>query len=187
MIDRKPKGEIEVSGMQFETDVKACGDHHIEEEEYRSILNSDTLGRRCVMIIRKMTMDDYDEAFEMWLQTAKSGVRAIEDSREGVERFLGRNPDTSFIAEADGRIVGVLMCGHDGRRGYIYHTAIRDPGRSRAIGGALLDAVEVAMKENGITKIGLLIDVGNDEGAAFWARLGWTRRDDLIYYDRVIR
>ena len=138
------------------------------------------------MIIRKMTIDDYDDALEMWLQAGRSGIRAKEDSRMGIIRFLQRNPDTSFIAEADGRVVGVLMCGHDGRRGYIYHTAIRDPGRSRTIGGALLDAMKAAMKENGITKVGLLVDTDNDEGTVFWERQGWTRRDDLIYYDRVI-
>ncbi len=138
------------------------------------------------MIIRKMTMEDYDEALEMWLLAGRSGYRAREDSRAGIERFLLRNPDTSFIAEADGRVVGVLMCGHDGRRGYIYHTAIRDPSRSRTIGGALLEAMREAMKAGGISKVGLLVDTDNSEGTAFWERLGWTRRDDLIYYDRVI-
>ncbi len=138
------------------------------------------------MIIRKMTIDDYDDALEMWLQAGRSGFRAKEDSRAGIERFLQRNPDTSFIAEADGRVVGVLMCGQDGRRGYIYHTAIRDPSRSRSIGGALLDAMQEEMKTLGISKVGLLVDADNDEGTAFWERLGWTRRDDLIYYDRVI-
>lgn len=138
------------------------------------------------MIIRKMTIDDYEEAFEMWLQAGKSGVRTEEDSREGIQSFLERNPETSFIAEMDGRVVGVLMCGHDGRRGYIYHTAVRDPSRSRTIGGALLDAMEEAMKALQISKVGLLVDIDNDEVAAFWERLGWTRRDDLTYYNRVI-
>ena len=138
------------------------------------------------MIIRKMTIDDYDQAFEMWLQAGRSGIRTEEDSREGIERFLLRNPDTSFIAEKEGRAIGVLMCGHDGRRGYIYHTAIRDPSRVKTIGGALLDAMETAMRELRIPKVGLLVDTDNDEGAVFWERLGWTRRDDLIYYDRVI-
>ncbi|MBN1891329.1 MAG: GNAT family N-acetyltransferase [Clostridiales bacterium] len=138
------------------------------------------------MLIRKMTMDDYEEAFEMWLRAGRAGIRAREDSEEGIERFLKRNPDTSFVAEIDGRVVGVLMCGHDGRRGHIYHTAIRDPGRSRTIGRALLAAIEEAMKELGIAKVGLLVDAGNDSGTLFWKQQGWTQRDDLIYFDRSI-
>lgn len=138
------------------------------------------------MIIRKMTMGDYDEAFEMWLQAGKSGIRSLEDSREGIGRFLERNPDTSFIAEIDGRVVGVLMCGHDGRRGYIYHTAVRDTSRSRTIGRALLEAMDKAMRELQISKVGLLVDVANDGGSLFWEQQGWTRRDDLAYFNRVI-
>lgn len=138
------------------------------------------------MIIRTMLEQDYEEAYEMWMRAGKSGVRAIEDSRDGIVRFLKRNPDTSFIAQIDERIVGVLMCGHDGRRGYIYHTAIRDTSRAKSIGRGLLDAMESAMKKLGITKVGLLVDIENEEGARFWELLGWTRREDLVYFDRVI-
>ncbi len=138
------------------------------------------------MIIRKMTIGDYEEAFEMWLQAGESGIRTKEDSHEGIERFLERNPDTSFIAEIDGRIVGVLMCGQDGRRGYIYHTAIRDPSRSRTIGKALLSAMSEAMNRLQIAKVGLLIDGENDSGSVFWEQQGWIKRDDLMYFNRII-
>ena len=73
------------------------------------------------MTIREMTIDDYEEVYHLWKQIKGFGIRSIDDSREGVERFLMRNPTTSVVAEKDGKIVGSILCGHDGRRGCLYH------------------------------------------------------------------
>lgn len=138
------------------------------------------------MEVRKMTIDDYDEAFEMWVHTSRAAVRSIDDSKEGITGFLKRNPHTSFVAVSEGKIVGVILTGHDGRRGHIYHTSVRDPNRWRTIGRALLEAVYDSMKKEGIRKIGLLVDTDNDVGNFFWEMQGWVQRKDLNYYNKAI-
>lgn len=138
------------------------------------------------MEVRKMTIEDYDEAFEMWVHTSRAAVRSVDDSREGIAVFLLRNPDTSFVAVSEDKIVGVILSGHDGRRGHIYHTSVRDPNRWRTIGRALLDAVYAAMKEQGIRKVGLLVDTDNDIGNFFWEMQGYIQRKDLNYYNKSI-
>jgi len=75
--------------------------------------------------IRPMTIADYDQLHALWLSTPGMGLNDLDDSREGIARFIARNPRTSFVAEQDGRLIGAIMCGHDGRRGYIYHTCVR--------------------------------------------------------------
>ena len=74
--------------------------------------------------IRVMTPDDYDKVYKLWLSIKGFGIRSIDDSKEGVERFLKRNPTTSVVAEQNGRIVGSIMCGHDGRTGCFYHVCV---------------------------------------------------------------
>lgn len=135
------------------------------------------------MEVRKMTIEDYDTAFEMWAHTSQAGIRSMDDSREGIAGFLRRNPENSFVAISEDKVVGVILCGHDGRRGHIYHTSVRDPNRWRTIGRALLEAVYDSMKKEGIRKIGLLVDSDNDAGNFFWEMQGWVRRKDLNYYN----
>lgn len=76
------------------------------------------------MQIRKMTIDDYDSLYELWIHTPGMGLNDVDDSREGISRYLERNPKTCFVAEENGRLLGGILSGHDGRRGYIYHTAV---------------------------------------------------------------
>ena len=76
------------------------------------------------MNIRKMTIDDYDLVYSLWMSCVGMGLNNLDDSREGIEKFISRNPETCLVAEADGKTVGVIMVGNDGRRGYIYHTAV---------------------------------------------------------------
>ena len=94
------------------------------------------------MTIRIMSVADYDAVFALWNATAGMGMRSLDDSREGIARFLRRNPATCFIAEENGAPVGVILCGHDGRRGYIYHTAVSERLRGCGIGRALVEAVK---------------------------------------------
>ena len=135
------------------------------------------------MTIREMTIDDYEEVYHLWKQIKGFGIRSIDDSREGVERFLMRNPTTSVVAEEDGKIVGSILCGHDGRRGCLYHVCVHKDYRMRGIGKAMVVYAMNALKAEEISKVSLIAFTRNDIGNAFWNRIGWTRRLDLNYYD----
>lgn len=137
-------------------------------------------------MIRAMTIDDYEAVYQLWSGTAGVGMRSLDDSREGVEKFLKRNPTTCFVAEQEGSLLGVTLAGHDGRRGYIYHTAVSTLHRGRKIGGALIDAVIEAMRKEQINKIALVVMADNENGKAFWEALGFTERTDLAYMDKSI-
>ncbi len=136
---------------------------------------------------RLMTMDDYDEVYDLWLHTPGMGLNAVLDSREGIEKYLLRNPSTTFVAEEEGRIVGVMMAGHDGRRGMIHHTAVRESHRGRGVGSELLKRVMAAMDEEGILKVALVAFSSNEGGNAFWEKAGFHVREDLVYRDKALR
>lgn len=133
-------------------------------------------------MIRLLTIDDYEPIYQLWKRTPGVGLRTLDDSREGILRFLVRNPGTNFVAEEDGHIIGVVLGGHDGRRGYIYHTCVDEAYRRRSIGRELMDRLIDAMKEERITKLGLVCFAENNQGNEFWSELGWEHRSDLNYY-----
>lgn len=133
-------------------------------------------------MIRIFTMSDYDDVYHLWKNTPGVGLRSIDDSKEGIEQFLRRNPTTNFVAEEDGRIIGAAFGGHDGRRGYLYHVCVAPESRRKATGRQLVDQVMEAMKAENITKVALVCKEGNALGNGFWNRLGWTMRKDLNYY-----
>ncbi len=134
--------------------------------------------------IRSMTAEDYEGVYALWMTIRGFGMRSIDDSREGVERFLKRNPGISVVAAAeDGSIVGAILCGHDGRRGCLYHVCVREDCRRNGIGKAMVVRCMNALKEEKINKVSLIAFTVNDVGNAFWNRIGWTRREDLNYYD----
>lgn len=135
------------------------------------------------MNIRTMTIDDYEGVYRLWMTIQGFAIRSIDDSREGVERFLRRNPSTSVVAVEDGQIVGGILCGHDGRRGCLYHVCVHKDYRMRGIGKAMVVYAMNALKEEQISKVSLIAFTKNDIGNAFWNRIGWTRRLDLNYYD----
>lgn len=130
-----------------------------------------------------MTIEDYDEVYALWKKIRGFGIRSIDDSRKGVDRFLKRNPTTSVVAEKDGRIVGSILCGHDGRRGCFYHVCVDENYRRHGIGKAMVVASMEALKAEYINKVCLIAFTSNDGGNAFWNTIGWTRRLDLNYYD----
>lgn len=111
------------------------------------------------------------------------GIRSVDDSREGVEAFLKRNPGSSVVAVMDGRIVGAILCGHDGRRGCLYHVCVAEDHRMRGIGKEMVVFCMNALKKERINKVSLIAFTKNDIGNAFWKQIGWTRREDLNYYD----
>ena len=138
------------------------------------------------MIIRKMTIADYDSVYDLWLNTPGMGLNNMDDSKQGIEKFLRRNPETCFVAEKDNRIIGVILCGNDGRRGYIYHTAVLATERKRGVGTALVDAAVKALKNEGINKAALVVFSKNELGNSFWEKRGFITREDLIYRNRSI-
>lgn len=136
-------------------------------------------------MIRAMTREDYRAVYSLWLSCKGMGLNDLDDSEEGISRFLARNPSTCFVAE-DGGIVGAILAGNDGRRGYIYHTAVSPGYRGRGIGRELVNAALKALEALGISKAALVVFARNEEGNAFWERLGFTPRDDLIYRNKAM-
>ena len=136
--------------------------------------------------IRTMRKEDYDQVYDLWMSIHGFSIRSIDDSREGVARFLRRNPDTSVVAVADGKVVGAILCGHDGRRGCLYHVCVREEYRMHGIGKAMVVACMNALKKEEISKVSLIAFTANDVGTAFWKRSGWTKREELTYYDFVL-
>jgi ribosomal protein S18 acetylase RimI-like enzyme len=130
-----------------------------------------------------MTIDDYDGVYRLWKKIKGFGLRSVDDSREGVQRFLRRNPATSVVAEEDGKIVGSILCGHDGRRGCLYHVCVDSQYRRRGIGKEMVVKAMEALRQEEINKVSLIAFTKNDIGNAFWNTIGWTRRLDLNYYD----
>lgn len=138
------------------------------------------------MNIRLMTISDYEAVYSLWSNTAGMGMRSLDDSLDGITRFLKCNPTTSFVSEIEDNINGVILCGHDGRRGYIYHTAVKPDCRKQGIGKALVEAAVNALKEERINKVALVVFNTNDLGNTFWESVGFTKRDDLIYMNMSI-
>ena len=138
------------------------------------------------MIIRKMTIADYDCVYDLWLNTPGMGLNNLDDSRQGIEKYLLRNPETCFVAEKDNMIIGVILCGNDGRRGYIHHTAVSVSERKNGVGTALVNAAVNALRSEGINKVALVVFSKNQLGNSFWERRGFTIREDLIYRNKTI-
>ena len=134
-------------------------------------------------VIRSMTMEDYPAVQALWRSIKGFGLRSIDDSEEGVKRFLARNPGISVVAEQDGEIVGAILCGHDGRRGCLYHVCVKENHRRQGLGKAMVVFCMEALKREQINKVSLIAFTRNDVGNAFWKEIGWTKREDLNYYD----
>jgi ribosomal protein S18 acetylase RimI-like enzyme len=134
-------------------------------------------------LVRTMTIEDYENVYALWNSIPGFAIRSIDDSKEGVARFLKRNPDTSVVAVADGKVVGAILCGNDGRRGCFYHVCVDKDYRRHGIGKDMVVHCMNALKKEGINKVSLIAFTKNDVGNAFWKSIGWTKREDLNYYD----
>ncbi len=138
------------------------------------------------MEIRVMRESDYQELYGLWLSCKGMGLNNLDDSQEGIASFLQRNPHTCFAAVADGKLVGAILTGSDGRRGYIYHTAVHPDYRRRGIAKALVERAMAALEDIGIHKAALVVFERNQSGNAFWEAVGFTAREDLVYRNRAI-
>lgn len=137
-------------------------------------------------MIRTLKISDYETVYELWQSTQGMGLRSLDDTREGIGKFIDRNPSTNFVAIEDGIIVGVIMSGHDGRRGYIYHAVVLPKYRKKKIGKLLVDHVINALKAENINKICLVVFKNNPVGNDFWAGIGFEERTDLLYRNMSI-
>ncbi len=138
------------------------------------------------IIIRVMRAEDYDKVYALWKSIRGFGIRSMDDSREGVEKFLRRNPATSVVAEQNGRIVGAILCGHDGRTGCFYHVCVAKDYRKHGVGYRMARFAMKALQEEGISKVTLIAFKDNQVGNAFWEELGWKVRNDVNYYEMVL-
>ena len=143
---------------------------------------------------RLVTIEDYDKIFALWNSTeqTKRALNPVDDSREGIARYLKRNPTTCFLAlSKDGsgdapEVVGVILTGHDGRRGIIHHMCVHPSFRRQGIARMLVQKAEEALKAEGINKIFGLVFKDNDPANAFWENQGYTLRTNLNYRNKSL-
>ena len=183
-----------------------------------------TLREEQFMLFRTMQPRDYDAVYALWMSCQNMGFNNLDDSRAGIERFLKRNPSTSFVALEgtsknltlpqtllrktllnrdflkrkhrgsrvfrscleEGLLAGVILSGHDGRRGYIYHMSVGEAYRRRGVGTALVRRSLEALRAEGINKVALLVFRYNEAGNAFWEKQGFTERTDVAYRNREL-
>ncbi len=131
--------------------------------------------------IRLFKINDYDEVYDLWKNSVGVGLRSLDDSLEGIRRFLIRNPNTNYVALIDDKIVGVIMAGNDGRRGYIYHLTVKEDHRRKGVASNLVNKCLESLKVEGINKVALVVFSNNEIGNTFWHKLGFIQRDDLVY------
>jgi ribosomal protein S18 acetylase RimI-like enzyme len=132
-----------------------------------------------VVEISPMEPADLPAALELW--AASEGVKLTDaDAPDALERYLARNPGLSFVARAGGQLVGAVLCGHDGRRGYLHHLSVAPAHRRRGVGRALAERCLAALRREGIGKCHIFVVSGNDGGQAFWERVGWVLRQDVF-------
>ena len=139
-------------------------------------------------IVRKITIDDYDAIYQLWNSTEQSrrALNPVDDSREGIARYLERNPQTCFAAVTEDRIVGVILTGHDGRRGIIHHLCVHPDNRRLGIAAHLVSLAEEALKKEGIQKVFGLVFTDNETANQFWEKQGYSLRTNLNYRNKSL-
>ncbi|MEK4062138.1 MULTISPECIES: GNAT family N-acetyltransferase [Paenibacillus] len=136
------------------------------------------------MKYRAMVADDYEEAYLLWGNTTGMNLSQA-DSREEIVRYLERNPGLSLVCENEaGKIAGTAMCGHDGRRGYMYHVAVSGECRGAGVGRELVSRCLGRLREAGIVKCHLMVIEGNELGRSFWSGIGWQERDGIVLFSQ---
>ena len=130
---------------------------------------------------RAFEIADYPAARALWEVTPGMGLSAA-DEEGAIAAYLRRNPGLSLVAEAEGRLVGTILCGHDGRRGLIHHLAVAREGLRRGIGTALLRAALAGLRAAGIGKCHVLVFRENREGVEFWRKVGAEERVELALF-----
>ncbi|MBQ6382118.1 MAG: GNAT family N-acetyltransferase [Clostridia bacterium] len=139
-------------------------------------------------IVRPVTIEDYDSIYALWNSTEQSrrALNPVDDSREGIERYLRRNPNTCLAAVSDDRVIGIILTGHDGRRGIIHHLCVHPDYRRMGIAAHLVALAEDALKREGIQKIFGLVFKDNEVANAFWEQQGYSLRTNLNYRNKSL-
>lgn len=133
-----------------------------------------------------MQISDYKSVYNLWMSCKGMGLNNVDYSENGIILFLKRNPDTCFVAEADDKIVGAILTGNDGRRGYIYYTSVHPSYQKQGIGSALVKNSLEELKKAGISKVSLVVFKNNLAGNGFWEKQGFTVRSDLTYRNKSL-
>lgn len=144
--------------------------------------------------LRPVVIEDYEEIYELWLgaEQSKRALNPVDDSREGIERYLKRNPTTCFLAvanddsESDNKVVGVILTGHDGRRGIVHHLCVHPEYRRRGIARILVEEAEAALRKEGISKVFGLVFKDNGAANDFWEEQGYSLRTNLNYRNKSL-
>ncbi len=138
--------------------------------------------------IRLVTIEDYDAIYALWNATEQSrrALNPVDDSYEGIDRYLKRNPNTCFAAVSDEKIIGVILTGHDGRRAIVHHLSVHPAFRRMGIAESLVSTAEKALKKEGIQKIFGLVFKDNDPANAFWESQGYSLRTNLNYRNKSL-
>lgn len=135
--------------------------------------------------IREMTIEDFNNIIKLWKDTPGIGL-SNADSKENIEKFLLKNKGLSFVCLCDNKIIGTILCSHDGRRGYIYHLTIHNNYRNTGIAKRLIMQSINKLKESGIEKCHLFTFNDNELGKSFWNKMDWTKREDIIIFSKNI-
>ncbi len=135
---------------------------------------------------REAKIEDYEQMYRLWQATEGMGL-SESDTKENIERFLNKNPGLNYVCEDDGKVIGTILCGEDGRRGYLYHLAVDKNYRRNGIGKELVNLVLNSLKEKGIIKCHLFVYYENEIGKTFWEKTGWYKRDELLIYSKDIK
>ncbi len=138
------------------------------------------------MEVREITIHDYEQAIQLWRGCRGIGLHSDVDSQYGIELYLARNPGLSFVAVQGRKIIGAVLCGHDGRRGYLHHLAVAQEHRRGGVGTALVGAALEQLRAKGVRKCNTFVFDDNHDALEFWQSTGWTTRDDLKIISKSI-
>ncbi|HWQ45386.1 MAG TPA: GNAT family N-acetyltransferase [Longilinea sp.] len=135
------------------------------------------------VVYSQFSMADHSEAMDIWQRTPGIGITKSDGAQETLF-FLERNPGLSWAARVDGELVGTILCGHDGRRGFIYHLAVKKEFRHQGIGRTLVERAIDGLKAIGIPRCHIFVYADNKHGAEFWKEMGWRFRLELNLMSR---
>ncbi|MFV0465161.1 MAG: GNAT family N-acetyltransferase [Lachnospiraceae bacterium] len=133
--------------------------------------------------IRVMKEEDFTQVSSLWSRIQGLSIRSMDDSMEGILRFIRRNPNTSIVAEIEGTIVGTILCGHDGREATLYHVCVQKEFRELGIGHQMVEASLTELRKEKVSKVKLVAFDHNEIGNQFWQHSGWSVRKDLNLFE----
>ena len=138
------------------------------------------------MQLRVMAIQDYEKIKALWKSIDGFYIRSIDDSLEGMQKFLAKNPHTNVVALQNDEIIGTILCGYDGRCAYFYHVCVKKEYRHKKIGKSMVDFVIKSLEKEGATHINLVAFKTNEVGNLFWHEVGWNLKDNVNMYEYIL-